>query len=67
MEKYIYKCPKCGNTEYFIEEGLASVRKKIRFSESEKGIFCDEEDVEAGEILSPKVTCAKCGSPDVIF
>lgn len=61
MKQFIYRCPNCGNTVHFYEKGLASVKKKVRYSQSEKEISCDEEEVEVGEIISPQVTCAMCG------
>jgi len=63
-KKPIFTCPKCGNIERFYEEGLARIKNEIRF-EYRKGstpLAVEGELQKVGDIISPDITCAKCGA-----
>lgn len=60
-EEFIYRCPKCGNIEYFIEEGTARVKEKTRYSMRDGKIYCESIESEIGEIYNTEITCALCG------
>jgi|GEM_PF-6621120 len=54
----LFKCSSCGNTETFIQEGLAHVKMQIEVN----GYDVEPGDTEIADFIGDiDVTCAKCG------
>jgi hypothetical protein len=62
LDEPIYKCPSCGNTKRFFEEGLAKVKNEIEVN-NESNEVTEVNCFEIGDFIGDtKVICGECGA-----